>query len=347
MTRKRLLIALGLMSLLAGAGFVAREVERPGLRMAGAAEKLLASLDAAQKSKATFDFDSNERTRWFFTPQQNLVARKPLRKGLPLAEMTDKQKERAKALIRSATSEAGYKRVTTIMSLESILDDLEKDRKLRMVRDPQWYFFTIFGTPSKTGKWGWRVEGHHLSLNFTLDGGQVVSATPLFLGANPALVMQGERKGLRTLPEADKPFRDLLEMLDDDQRKTARQAKLFKEIEEAVKKPGVGGPKGIAGEKLNDKQKAALLKLIEGYAERMPPEVAAHEMAEIKKAGLDGVYFAYAIAQDKPGKPYSYRVQGPTFVIEYLNEQKDSAGNPANHIHSAWRNIKGDFGLSS
>ncbi len=343
MTRKRLLIALGLISLLAGAGFVARETEGPGLRMAGAADKLLASLDAAQKSKATFAFDDNERTRWFFTPQQDLKARKPLRKGLPLAEMTDTQKDLARALIKSATSEPGYKRVTTIMSLESILADLEK--KGAMVRDPLWYFFTVFGTPAKTGKWGWRVEGHHLSLNFTLDGGQVVSATPLFLGANPALVMQGERKGLRTLPEADRPFRGVVALLDDDQKKLARQGKLFPEIEEAVKKPGVGAPKGIPGEKLNDKQKAALLKLIEGYSERMPPEVAAHEMAAIKKAGLDNVYFAYAVLEDKPGKPYSYRVQGPTFIIEYLNEQRDSAGNPANHIHSAWRNIKGDFGL--
>jgi hypothetical protein len=344
MTPKQLLLALGLMGLLAGAGFVAREAEGPASRMAGAAEKFLDSLEATQKSKATFAFDDKERTRWFFTPQQDLKARKPLRKGLPLAEMNDKQQELARALIKSATTETGYKKVATIMSLETILADLEKSG--RMVRDPLWYFFTVFGTPSKTGKWGWRVEGHHLSLNFTLDGGKLVSATPLFLGANPALVQQGPRKGLRTLPEADKPFRDLVALLDDDQRKTARQAKLFPEIEEAVAKPGVGGPVGIAGAKLDDKQKAAVLKLIEGYAGRMPPETAAFELAEIKKVGLDMVYFAYAIDEAKPGKPYSYRVQGPTFVIEYLNEQRDSAGNPANHIHSAWRNIKGDFGLA-
>ena len=96
---------------------------------------------------------------------------------------------------------------------------------------------------------------------------------------------------------------------------------------------------------MNKKQQDLLLKLIEGYAGRMPPDVAAYELGEIKKAGFDKVRFAYAIAEDKPGKPYTYRVQGPTFVIEYVNEQKDSAGNPANHIHSAWRNIKGDFGL--
>jgi hypothetical protein len=149
------------------------------------------------------------------------------------------------------------------------------------------------------------------------------------------------------LPEADLPFQTLVQALDDDQRKTARQSKLFPEIEEAVKKPGVGAPVGIPAAKLNGKQKAVLLKLIEGYAGRMPPDVAAYELDQIKKAGVDTVYFAYAIAETKPGKPYSYRVQGPTFVIEYVNEQSDSAGNPANHIHSAWRNIKGDFGLAA
>jgi len=343
MTRKRWLLVLGLIALLTGAGFVAREAEGPGLRMTGAAEKFLGSLDEKQKSKATFTFDDEERTRWFFTPQQK--DRKATRKGLPLEDMSDKQKELAHELLKIGAGEAGYKKATTIMSLESLLGKLEK--KGAMVRNPQWYFFTVFGTPSKTGKWGWRVEGHHLSLNFTIDAGKVVSATPYFMGSNPAEVKSGDQKGLRALPEADKPFRDVLAALDEEQRKTARQAKLFREIEEAVKKPGVGEAVGVTAAKLDKKQKALLLALIEGYAGRMPPEIAAYELAEIKKAGFDKVHFAYAIDEDKPGKPYSYRVQGPTFVIEYLNEQKDSAGNPANHIHSAWRNVKGDFGLTA
>jgi hypothetical protein len=343
MTRKRLLLALGLAALLAGAGFVAREAEGPSLRMTGAAEKFLAGLDAKQKAKATFAFDDKERTRWFFTPQQ--MDRKPLRKGLPLEEMTDKQKELARDLLKAGTSEAGYKKATTVMALESLLARLEK--KGSLVRNPEWYFFAVFGTPSKTGKWGWRVEGHHLSLNFTLDGGKVVSATPAFIGANPAEIKTGKDKGKRALPEADQPFRDLVALLDQDQRKAARQGRLFGEIEEAVVKPGVGSPVGIPASKLNDKQRAALRKLIEGYANRMPAEISAHELAEIKKAGFDKIHFAYAIDEAKPGKPYSYRVQGPTFVIEYVNWQNDSAGNPANHIHSAWRNIKGDFGLTS
>jgi hypothetical protein len=343
MTPKRLFLLAGLLGCLAGAAYVAKEAEGPGLRMAAAAEKFVDSLKEGQKAKARFDFDSKERTRWFFTPQQT-ADRKATRKGLPLEDMTADQKKLARALVRAGTSKSGYTKATTIMSLEAILADLEK--KGRMVRDPEWYFFSVFGKPSKTGKWGWRVEGHHLSLNFTLDGGKVVSSTPAFFGANPAVVKGGKRKGLETLPDEQKYARDLYKALDEEQRKTAFRAKRFPEIEEGREKPRVGDPVGLPGSKMNEKQRAILLKLITAYAERMPPEVSVHELGRVKKAGLDKVHFAMAGGDGTPGKPYTYRVQGPTFVIEFLNEQGDSAGNPANHIHSAWRNLEGDFGLT-
>src|SRR5262249_34920942 len=155
---------------LAGVAYVGQVKETAGTKMAAAAEKLLKSLTAEQREKATYDFDSKERTNWYFTPRQD-DQKRYTRKGLPLEEMNQEQKQAALALVRAATSESGYTKATTIMSLESILNDLEKGGA--MVRNPGWYFFTIFGNPSRTGKWGWRVEGHHLSLNFTLDGGKV------------------------------------------------------------------------------------------------------------------------------------------------------------------------------
>jgi hypothetical protein len=343
MKLKQIALALALAAGLAGAAFVARQAEGPGLRMTGAADKLLASLDAKQKAKATFTFDDKERTRWFFTPQQ--ARGKALRKGLPLEEMSLAQKKLALELLRAGTSEGGFKQATTIMSLESILAELEK--RGSMVRDPQWYFFTVFGTPAKTGKWGWRVEGHHLSVNFTIDAGKVVSATPFFFGANPALVKSGKRKGLRTLPEAEDAARALFKALDEDQKKLAYQKRGFKEIEEGKPKQTIGEPAGLPASKLNASQKDLLWKLIEGYSKRMPTEVAEVELAAIKKAGLDKVHVAFGGGDGTPGKPYTYRVHGPTFLIEFLNEQSDSAGNRANHIHSAWRNQKGDFGLTA
>jgi hypothetical protein len=339
----RLLVVGFVSSSLAGAAYLAREAETPGQKMTEAADKFLGALDAGQAKRASFGFDDKERFRWFFTPQQK--DKKSTRLGLPLADMTADQRKLARALVVAGTSDVGYKDVATIMSLESILADFEKGRG--PVRDPQWYFFTVFGKPTKTGRWGWRVEGHHLSLNFTVDAGKVVSATPSFFGANPAEVKNGKAKGLRPLPGAIDKFRALLDLLSAEEKKVAKQPKLFPEIEEAVKVPGVGKPVGLPAAKMNAPQKAALRKLIDVYADRMPPAVADHERTRINAAGLDTVHFAYGGSDAVEGKPYSYRVQGPTFVIEFVNEQSDAAKNPANHIHSAWRNIKGDFGLSA
>jgi len=232
----------------------------------------------------------------------------------------------------------------TIMSLEAILHELEKGGQT--VRSPEWYFFSIFGNPSRTGKWGWRVEGHHLSLNFVVDRGQVTASTPAFFGANPAWVKSGDRKGLRTLAAEEDLARSLFDDLDTDQRAVALQSKQFPEIEARKARPQVGPPVGLPASRMNAKQRDLLLKLITAYADRMPPDVAQSELASVRMAGLEKVHFAYAVA-DKPGKPHTYRVQGPTFVIEFLNVQSDSAGNPSNHIHSVWRNLQGDFGLAT
>jgi hypothetical protein len=336
----RVLLTLGILGALVGVAYVGQSAEPAGAKMVGAAEKFVGTLGADQKAKAVLAFDDKERFNWHFTPYQDNT-RKPRHKGLPVEEMDEKQKDAALALLKAGTSGAGYEKATTIMSLEAILADLEKDRGPG--RKPGWYFFTVFGTPSKTGPWGWRVEGHHLSLNFTLDGGKVVSTTPAFFGANPATFLGGDRKGQKVLPGAVEQARELLASLDDDQKKAALQKEHFPEIQEATKAPTVGGPKGLAAAKMSEKQRDLLLKLIQDYAGRMPPDVAEREMAQVKEAGLDKVHFAFTGGVGA-GQPHTYRVHGPTFVIEFLNVQADSAKNPANHIHSAWRSLKGDFG---
>jgi hypothetical protein len=333
-----LLVVIGL----AGVAYVSQVAEPSGMKMVTAADKLVASLSAEQKAKAVFDFDNKERLNWYFTPQQDKDG-KYTRKGLPLEEMTEEQRTAAKGLLAAGTSGSGYTKATTIMSLESILRELEKNG--RMVRNPGWYFFTIFGNPSKTGKWGWRVEGHHLSLNFTMDGGKVTAATPAFFGANPAELKSGSDKGKQTLPEAEEYAKKLFQALDDGQKQTALQKDRFPEIGEHTPAPKVGAPKGLSGGKMTEKQRETLWQLVEAYARRLPDDIAMVQLVEAKKAGIEHIHFAYTGGL-KPGEGHTYRVQGPTFVIEFLNEQADSAGNKANHIHSAWRNMKGDFGLT-
>src|SRR5262249_10572413 len=273
-----------------------------------------------QKDKAALPFDSTERVKWHFVPLQD-KNKQPTRKGMPLQDMSAEQKKAALALLEAGTSADGDKQAVTIMSLESILRELEKGGA--MVRNPEWYFFTVFGSPSKTGKWGWRVEGHHLSLNFTLNGGQVVSSTPAFFGANPATVKGGPRKGLRTLAEAEDLARDLFLSLSEEQQKVALQTEQFPEIKQGSADAGVGEARGLAAAKMTDKQRLALLKLLQSYANRLPGEVGTEEMRQLREAGVGKIRFAYAGGL-KEGQPHTYRIQGPTFVVEFLNVQADS-----------------------
>ena len=347
MKLKQLLFVGVLAAGLAAAVGLGREGDSASVRMSDVADKLVNSFNDDQKSKALFGFDAKERTNWWFVPLQK--DKKPLRKGLRFADMSGEQKEMAKALLRAGTSGSGFLKATTIMSLEAVLGQLEKNGE--NVRNPGWYFVSIFGTPSKASKWGWRIEGHHLSLNFVVERGKIVASTPAFFGANPAVIKneveKGPKLGQRTLPEAEDLAQALFASLSDEQKKEARQEKLFPEIEQGKAAAHAGEPKGIAAANMSEKQRGLLMKLIQSYASRMPSEVAETELAQVKSGGIDKIYFAFAQDAKKPGKPYTYHVQGPAFLIEFLNVQADSANNPANHIHSCWRDLKGDFGIAA
>lgn len=341
MKLSRILLALAALASMAGLAYVGQRAEPSGARMVEAAQKFLATL-GDKKTQATFTFDSPERTNWYFVPRQD-AKRQTIRKGVGLYEMSDEQRQAALALVAAGASSSGNKKALTIMSLEGILNDVEKNGQ--NVRNPGWYFFTVFGEPAKNGKWGWRVEGHHLSLNFTLDGGQVLTATPSFFGANPAEIKYGDNKGYRALGDSEELAGKLFLSLSDDQKQTAYQKENFPEIQQAKATPEVKEPVGLPASKMTDAQKETLMKLLRSYTNRMPEDVGAVEMKMVQEAGLDKVHFAYAGSTDD-GKGHTYRVQGPTFVIMFINTQADGQGNPANHIHSVWRRIKGDFGLN-
>ncbi|MCZ2343660.1 MAG: DUF3500 domain-containing protein [Bacteroidales bacterium] len=326
-----------------GAALVAQTTRTPGSEMAAAANAMLNSLTPELKQKASFAYDDPHRTAWFFTPQQDAM-RQPTRKGVRMEELSAEQRTAVLALLKAGLSASGYDQATTIMSLESVLNTLEKNG--RNVRNPNWYFVSIFGTPSTTGQWGWRFEGHHMSINFTLDKGQVVTATPTLFGANPAEIRSGPMQGKRTLSAIEDHAKKLIASLSPQQKKKALQPKQLPEIQENSPTADVGPAVGLPAAQLQADQQAILWKLLEAYAGRLEKSVAQNELAAVKKAGFEKVTFAYHIAESAPGKPYTYRVQGPTFVVEFLNVQKDAAGNPANHIHSAWRRLPIDFGLS-
>ena len=324
-TRVRVSVALVATGLLAWA-----YVETPSAPlMSETARNFLAALTPDQAAKATFRFEDEERFNWHFIPRT--------RKGLPLREMKPEQKQLAEALMSAGLSREGLVKALTIMSLDEVLRVIENDSGER--RNPEGYYFSIFGDPASPGPWGYRIEGHHLSLNFTLAGGRVMAA-PTFFGANPAEVRQGSRRGLRALAREEELGRDLMTALDNDQRKTALVSPTaYKDIlTSASRKASLSGqPDGLAASKMNAKQRQLLETLVSAYADSVPADLAAARMEKLRKAGVK-VHFAWAGTVDRGG-PHYYRVQTPDFLIEY-----DKTQDNANHIHSVWRDFAGDFG---
>ena len=212
-----------------------------------------------------------------------------------------------------------------------------------IVRDPELYYFTVFGDPSMKGQWGWRVEGHHVSLRFAVDNGKMaVSSTPQFLGSNPAEVPYGygPYTGLRMLANQEDLGRALVTSLDakakavaiigDTPRGDVASSTTLKlEAPEAV---------GLAAADMTAAQRATLMKIIDAYANVMPADIAAERLAKIKAAGIEKIKFALQGATEK-GQRHHYQIQGPTFLIEHNNTQ-----NNGNHVHSVWRDFNGDFG---
>ncbi len=338
----RFALALAVFSAVASLAYVAQQIESPGVSQVAAAQDFLASLNADQKKQATFAYDDKERFNWNFIPLQDKEL-KTTRKGLPLEAMTAEQRKKALDLLRTGTSASGAETAKLIMSLEGLLRDVEP-KGGAMVRNPEWYFFSVFGTPSKTGNWGWRVEGHHLSINYSLDGAKVTAATPFFFGANPAVIKFGPKQGTRVLAAVQDFGTKLFASLDADQKKLALQSKSFGEPDQKSPNPKVGAPVGLPAAKMTAEQKTLLNILLEAYTSRMPVDVGERELKAVQDAGIDKVHFAYSGDTDE-GKGRTYRVQGPTFVVEFLNIQADGQNNANNHIHSSWRRLKGDFGI--
>ncbi|MBX7209467.1 MAG: DUF3500 domain-containing protein [Verrucomicrobiaceae bacterium] len=309
-----------------------------GPQMAEIARTFLGSLTPEQKEKASFKFeDEEERTNWHFIPRP--------RKGLPMKEMSPQSRLLAHALLNTGLSFRGAAKAVTIMSLEEVLYQIEgaadesKRQATREKRDPEKYYVSIFGEPSASGTWGWRIEGHHISMNFTLKDGQLVRATPSFFGSNPGEVRQGPLTGVRVLAREEELGRELVKSLSTEQdAKAIISTEPPKEmVTSAERKVNPLSPDGISEADLNDAQKKLLHDIVAEYLMRVRPDIAREALEDEKKAGVP-LHFAWAGSKER-GQGHYYRVQGKTFLLEYDNVQ-----NEANHVHSVWRAFDADFG---
>jgi hypothetical protein len=300
------------------------------MAMAKASNNFLKSLFPQLRTLAALGFSGDQREDWHYIPKA--------RKGVPYKRLDKSQTQLANVLLRTGLSEEGYQKASTIMSLEPILGEEEGGSGL--ARDPEFYYFCVFGEPGASKRWGWSVEGHHISLNYTVVNDSMLASTPAFLGAHPAEILHGPRQGLRTLAAEEDLARTLLKSLDDQQRNVAVLSGSAPAdiLSGHSRKANPIQPAGLQASRLSDKQADILTSLLTDYTRNMTSQIAAARTRKLQSAGFRNVHFAWAGGFEH-GQPHYYRIQGPTFLVEYDNTQ-----NGANPIYSVWRDFDGDFG---
>lgn len=297
--------------------------------MRAAAVHLLGVLPPAARAEAQRPFADRDRIDWHYTPRT--------RNGIALKALDAPARDAVHDLLRHALSASGHGKIVNIIELETVLREIEA---FGWTRDPERYHITIYGKPDRVAAWGWRFEGHHLSLNFTLAGNRLAVDSPSFLGANPAIVPKGSRQGLRVLAAEEDEARALLAALTEAQRKEAIfDTRTYGDI--VTTNAGQVAPladAGIPAAKLDERQRKLLMRLIEVYANTFEAGLAKARLARVHEGGIDRIRFGWAGATER-GQPHYYRIQGPLFLIEY-----DASQGGGNHIHTVWRDFDGDFG---
>ncbi|MDX9975524.1 MAG: DUF3500 domain-containing protein [FCB group bacterium] len=292
------------------------------------ARAFLGALSEELRAEAQIPFNDDARLDWHYVPRE--------RPGLSLKKMSPEQREKALSLMRAALSPKGYEITETIRKLDIVLREMGGGPS----RDPEFYDVAVFGEPSTDAPWGLRYEGHHISLNWTFADGKAIASTPQFLGADPADVAEGEFKGTRALGATEDLGRSLVMSLSEEQRaKGVLDATAPPEIlTGAAREAAILEDKGIAYAELNADQQGLLLEIVREYASVQPDALAKERFEKIQAGGIEKLKFAWMGGLEK-GEGHYYRIQGPSFVIEYDNTQ-----NNANHVHTVWRDFNGDFG---
>lgn len=287
--------------------------------MAASALEFLNGLNEESRSQASYVFGSEERFRWHWTRPSNFP-----RNGLPLRAMTEEQKLNALDLLKSGLSNNGFEKALNIMSLQRDLGS-----------DPEDYYVTIFGTPDSSEPWGWRWEGHHLSLHYTVVGDQVATM-PFFLGAWPTLTDAGKR----AMPREEDVGLELVNSLTGDALSSAifQEATLRSHVTQNNAAVSPLDPIGLLVGDMNDAQQRLVDEIVQTYTQIQPSVVAQPNIDRITTAGLENARFAWAGSLEYQNPQY-YRLQGPTFLLEF-----DNSRNSGTHIHSVWRDFERDFG---
>ncbi len=313
------------------------------------ATELHTSFSKFQKQAGLLSFNDTSRLKW-----NNLPVGLRARAGVSIGNMNNDQRRLVHRLLSASLSSQGYLKATGIMHLDELINGFYDSLYARKAFDektfgfikklnwsPKNFYFAFFGSPADT-KWGYKLEGHHLSINFTFVGDKI-SVTPFFVGTDPAEFTLSEYAGWRVLNQEEDLGIKLINSLNESQKKKAIQSI---EVPGDIITAAESGKRlidnwGIKSSELDKKQQAILQATIREFVFNMEYEKATAEYDKIQKAGLDNIYFGWIGAlQEKEG--HYYVINGPTFLIEF-----DNYGGPrreANHIHAIWREKGNEYG---
>jgi hypothetical protein len=316
-----------------------------------AAQAFLATLDAGERAKVVLGLDSAEQRSWFN------IHPNVLRHGLMLEALTQAQRDAALAVVEATLSTRGFAQARDIMRLNGLLVEVTG----RADEFGEWpYWFSLFGEPSADAPWAWQIDGHHLNVNATVVGDQLV-LTPTFMGSEPCAVSQGPLAGTAVMVDEERAGLLLMRSLDDAQaakallRPSIMPGDLPPELNHPVdgrmvagafKDNAVIGYEGVRGDELSEAQRLLLLKLIGTYVGWQRHGHAAVQMSEVD-AHLGETHFAWMGAVGDDG-PFYYRVHSPVVLIEFDHHPGvvfDNLEPSRHHIHSILRTPNGgDYG---
>jgi len=291
----------------------------------------VSSLDANQQNLAFHPWQNAERKIWHFIPKE--------RTGLRWNQLNEQQQILFKAALKDYMSQMGLDKSFQIMQLEELVRIMENRPVGDTKRDPTKYVINFWGLPGEDF-WTFRYEGHHVSLTFTGMKDNIISATPFFMGTNPAIALTGPQKGHEVLPQEQALARAFVNSLDDVQKSKAIVTNTApNELLTAAE--SVAPPlddNGLSFLEMSSSQQSDFVALIDVYMNRFSETVQSTIVKAWKKNDWKDYKFAWAGGL-KVGDGHYYRIKGPDMLIEYCNTQGD-----ANHIHTSVRDYKNDYG---
>ncbi len=301
-----------------------------------AAERFLARLAPDKRKQALFAWNGTTWKNWNYFGFPSLI--KP---GLRLEQMSDGEKVAAWDLLALILSPVGLEKARNVMTLQAVLAQ-RGDRSAR--RSSERFSLAFFAQPSVTGAWGFRLEGHHLSLSIAVHDNLIVSVTPSSFSANPNRVARGPHRGLVTLQAEEDLARRLAKDLDHTQLNTAQQsANAMRNIlSMAGRERRHTNKQGLPAADLKPGQRDLIWQLVEAYAvDHLTPELAAAQRRRIRSGDQSAVHFAWYGPND-PNQAFGYRIIGDSLVIEL-----GSVDPRARHLHTIYHDVDNVLGSSA